>query len=82
MSSNLPLGAENDPRAPWNQPEPELIDLEVEVVVTISKKINVQIDNGYTNLDLYDTLKDYVDTKFSKEKNNWEVIEVDYEIIK
>lgn len=82
MSNNLPLGAENDPRAPWNQPEPELIDLEVEVVVTISKKINVQIDNGYTNLDLYDTLKDYVDTKFSKEKNNWEVIEVDYEIIK
>ena len=82
MSNNLPLGAENDPRAPWNEPEPELIDLEVEVVVTISKKINVQIDNGYTNLDLYDTLKDYVDTKFSKEKNNWEVIEVDYEIIK
>ena len=82
MSNNLPLGAENDPRAPWNQPEPELIDLEVEVVVTISKKINVQIEDGYTNLDLYDTLKDYVDTKFSKEKNNWEVIEVDYEIIK
>lgn len=82
MSSNLPLGAENDPRAPWNEPEPKLIDLEVEVVVTISKKIKVQMDDGYTNSDLYNTLKDYVDTIFSKEKNDWEILDIDYEMIK
>ena len=82
MSSNLPLGAENDPRAPWNEPEPKLIDIEVDVVVTISKTIKIQIEDGYHNSNLYDTIKDYVDTIFSKEKNDWEVLDIDYEIIK
>ena len=82
MSNNLPLGAENDPMAPWNESKPKLIDLEVEVVVIVSKKINVIMEEGYTNLQLFNTLKEYADTKFSKEKNDWEVADVDYNIIK
>ncbi len=82
MSNNLPLGAENDPRAPWNEPEPKLIDLEVEITATVTKQIRVRIEEGYTNHQLYNTLREYADTQFFKESNAWEVLDVDYEMIK
>ena len=82
MSNNLPLGAENDPMAPWNEPEPKIVDLEVEITVIIAKKMVIRVEEGYTNFQLFNALKEYADTQFFKEKNAWEVLDIDYEVIK
>ena len=82
MSNNLPLGAENDPRAPWNEPEPKLIDVEVKLDIIVASNVTVQMEEGYTSTELNDTLIRYAESKFSKEKNDWKVIDIDYEIIK
>lgn len=82
MSNNLPLGAENDPRAPWNEPEPKLIDVEVGLDVIVTRNVIVQMEEGYTSTELDDTLIRYAESKFSKEKNDWKVVNIDYKIIK
>ena len=82
MSSNLPLGAENDPRAPWNEPEPKLLDIEVELDIIVTRNVTVQMEEGFTSTELDDTLIRYAESKFSKEKNDWKVMNTDYEIIK
>ncbi len=82
MSNNLPLGAENDPRAPWNEPEPKLIDIEVELNIIVTRNVTVQMEEGFTSTELDDTLIRYVESKFSKEKNDWKVMDIDYKIIK
>ena len=81
MSNNLPLGAENDPRAPWNEPEPELIDVEVELEVIVTRNVIIQMSEGYISTELNDALVSYAESKFYKEKNNWKVIDIDYKII-
>lgn len=82
MSNNLPLGAENDPRAPWNEPEPKLIDVEVGLDVIVTRNVIVQMKEGYTSTELEEALIRYADSKFHKEKNDWKVMDIDYEIIK
>lgn len=82
MSNNLPLGAENDPRAPWNESEPKLIDVEVRLDVIVTRNVIVQMEEGYTSTELDDTLIRYAESKFSKEKNDWKVVNIDYKIIK
>ena len=82
MSSNLPLGAENDPRAPWNEPEPKLIFVEVKLDVIVTRKVTIQMKEDYTDSDLEDILIGYAYKKLSKEKSNWKVMDIDYEIIK
>ena len=82
MSNNLPLGAENDPRAPWNEPEPKLLDIEVELDIIVTRNVTVQMEEGFTSTELDDTLIRYAESKFSKEKNDWKVMDIDYEIIK
>ncbi len=81
MSSNLPLGAENDPRAPWNEPEPKLINVNVELEVIIVKNVTLEIEEEYTNYSLYNALREYAYEKFPKKKNDWKVMDIDYEII-
>ncbi len=82
MSNNLPLGAENDPRAPWNEPEPKLIDVEVGLDVIVTRNVIVQMEEGYTSTELDDTLIRYAESKFSKEKNDWKVMDIDYEVLR
>lgn len=42
-SGYYPPGAEHDPRAPWNQVEPDPIDVEVEVIETYTKTVTVPV---------------------------------------
>lgn len=39
--SNYPAGAENDPRAPWNEEEPEAVDVDVLVSISLSKQTTI-----------------------------------------
>lgn len=41
MYDNYPLGAANDPNAPYNQSEPEEMEIEVTVSITLSKTMKV-----------------------------------------
>lgn len=43
--SNYPAGAENDPNAPYNQIDPEPIEIEVTVSITLSKTVKVYVDD-------------------------------------
>ena len=53
-----PLGAANDPNAPYNQKEPEKVKVKVTVSVTYHKDFEVEVEEGYTNIDLYDAIKE------------------------
>ena len=53
-----PLGAANDPNAPYNRKEPELIKVKVTVSVTYSKEFEVEVEEGYTDKDLRDAVQD------------------------
>lgn len=50
MNSNVPIGADNDPNAPWNQEDPKPRTIEVTVSITLSKTVRVEVDN-YTTED-------------------------------
>lgn len=55
---NYPPGAANDPRAPYNQKEPETIKVKVCVSVTYSKELEVEVEEGYSEIDLRDAVRD------------------------
>lgn len=40
---NYPAGAEYDPKAPWNQVDPEPRKIEVTVSITLSKTVEVEV---------------------------------------
>lgn len=40
---DYPVGAEYDPRAPWNQVDPEPKKIEVTVSITLSKTVEVEV---------------------------------------
>lgn len=42
-SGYYPAGAEYDPKAPWNQLEPEPRKIEVTVSITLSKTVEVEV---------------------------------------
>lgn len=44
--NNYPLGAENDPNAPWNQPESEEHLVDVTVSITLSKDFQIRVTDG------------------------------------
>ena len=53
-----PLGAENDPRAPYNQRPPEKVKVKVTVSVTYHKDFEVEVEEDYTDKDLRDAIED------------------------
>lgn len=53
-----PLGAANDPRAPYNQKRPEKIKVKVTVSVTYHKDFEVEVEEGYTDKDLRDAIEE------------------------
>ncbi len=61
-SGNYPTGAEYDPNAPWNQEEQPEREVEVTVIVTLSKTMKVKVndyvvrgvdENGIQDIDYY-----------------------------
>lgn len=75
--SNLPLGAENDPRAPWNEEEPETVDFNSTVTIIISKKISFQIEEGLNRSDKNNSVIEELKKDFNIEE--WEINDLDYE---
>lgn len=59
-SSNggYPLGAQNDPRAPYNQKEPDPVKIKVCVSVTYSKSVEVIVPKYYEREDLIEAVED------------------------
>ncbi len=51
--SNVPIGAEYDPNAPWNQEDPKPQKIEVTVSITLSKTVEVEVTD-YTAEEDYD----------------------------
>lgn len=46
-NSNYPAGAEHDPNAPYNEREPELKKVKLDVYLTIHKVVEVETDKYY-----------------------------------
>jgi hypothetical protein len=44
-NDNYPPGAANDPLAPYNQVDPEPIEIEVTVSITLSKTVKIYVDD-------------------------------------
>ena len=53
-----PFGAENDPRAPYNEKPKEKIEVNVTVSVTYSKTLKVVIEEGYELPDLIEAVQE------------------------
>lgn len=56
--SNFPLGAENDPSAPYNQTVPEYEEVNVLVSAVLSKSIKLIVPYGSTEEDIYNKFFD------------------------
>ena len=77
MDKNLPLGAKNDPRAPWNEKEPEMQDLDLKVTFIISKNISITTKKFIDTDELLKIIEDEVKENFKIEE--WEINDIDYE---
>lgn len=67
MSDNYPLGAAEDSRAPWNQEDPCMEEIQVICSNTLSKDfiIDAELDeNGWVKDD-FDLLKSFKDEQYS-----------------
>ena len=56
-SGYYPLGAEHDPNAPYNQVDPEPIEIEVTVSVTMSKTVKVKVNDYIDEIEEDETGK-------------------------
>jgi hypothetical protein len=63
--SNYPLGAENDPRAPYNEPKPESYVVSVDVEVYLGTTIEVEVQNPMDKNEVYDQVKEAVISKYN-----------------
>lgn len=68
MSNNLPLGAENDPRAPWNEKPIETEEIEVEVILVVSRNVTLKVPVGADNMDINVAVDNYVNATYNDEK--------------
>jgi hypothetical protein len=50
--SDYPLGAKYDPRAPYNQKEPELVKKKIFVSITLSKSIELEVPEDFDRVAL------------------------------
>lgn len=51
-SGYYPVGAEYDPKAPWNQIDPEPRKIEVTVSITLSKTVEVEVSDYTTEEEI------------------------------
>ena len=63
--SNYPPGAENDPRAPYNEPKPESYVVSVDVEVYLGTTIEVEVQNPIDKNEVYDRVKEVVISKYN-----------------
>lgn len=63
--SNYPSGAENDPRAPYNEPKPESYIVSVDVEVYLGTTIEVEVQNPMDKNEVYDQVKEVVISKYN-----------------
>ena len=77
MSKNLPLGAENDPRAPWNEKERGTEELNLEVYITSTKDITIEVPEEASTQEIRDVLKTLFKDDFKKIR--WNIVEIDWE---
>lgn len=63
--SNYPPGAENDPRAPYNEPKPESYVVSVDVEVYLGTTIEVEVQNPIDKNEVYDQVKEVVISKYN-----------------
>ena len=74
--SNYPLGAKDDPRAPWNEKPIRMKEIEVEVVLTISRNATLKVPIDADIMDISIAVENYVDSSYSDE--DWTVNEKDW----
>ena len=77
MSKNLPLGAENDPRAPWNEKERGTEELNLEVYIISTKDITIEVPKKASTQEIRDILKTLFKDDFKKIR--WNIVEIDWE---
>ena len=77
MSKNLPLGAENDPRAPWNEKERGTEELNLEVYIISTKDITIEVPKEASTQEIRDVLKTLFKDDFKKIR--WNIVEIDWE---
>ena len=53
-----PLGAANDPRAPYNEKPKKIVSVNVTISVTYSKTLNIAAPEGYTDADLREIVEE------------------------
>ncbi len=74
--SNYPLGAKDDPRAPWNEKPIRMKEIEVEVVLTISRNATLKVPIDADIMDISIAVENYVDSSYRDE--DWTVNEKDW----
>ena len=63
--SNYPPGAENDPRAPYNEPKPVSYIVSVDVEVYLGTTAEVEVQNPMDKNEIYDQVKEVVISKYN-----------------
>lgn len=74
--SNYPLGAKDDPRAPWNEQPVKTEEIEVEVVLTVSKNVTLKVPVDADNMDINVAVGNYVGVVYNDEE--WILNECDW----
>lgn len=74
--SNLPAGAENDPRAPYNEPEVEYEALDLDISLTVTKTISVEVQKGSDNPTIAEAVKEAVSDEL--EGIGWAIEDIDW----
>lgn len=74
--SNYPLGSKDDPRAPWNEKPIRMKEIEVEVVLTVSRNATLKVPIDADIMDISIAVENYVDSSYSDE--DWTVNEKDW----
>ena len=65
--SNYPLGAKDDPRAPWNEKPIRAEVIEVEVVLTVSKNVTLKVPVDADNMDINVAVDNYINAVYNDE---------------
>lgn len=74
--SNYPLGAKDDPRAPWNEKPIRAEVVEVEVVLTVSRNATLKVPIDADIMDISIAVDNYVNNVYDNE--DWTVNEIDW----
>lgn len=74
--SNYPLGAKDDPRAPWNEKPIRTKEIEVEVVLTVSRNVTLKVPIDADVLDVSVAVENYINNVYNDK--DWIVNEIDW----